>query len=98
MINLLRLLVEECTSFFICQILTLHDTPMSLQRHYRHHAVNTIRTLRALDRHLVSDEEIIEDATFGRKCRFGTMAKGEEQPDSPDTLPWNLYSVQYVTF
>ena len=33
----------------------------------RHHVVNSIWSLKALDRHVISDEEIIEDADFGGK-------------------------------
>ena len=45
--------------------LTLYDTPLSLKRNYRHHVVNSIWSLKALDNFVVSDEEIIEDANFG---------------------------------
>ncbi|XP_069837542.1 leucine-rich repeat and IQ domain-containing protein 3 isoform X2 [Dendropsophus ebraccatus] len=41
--------------------LTLYDTPLSLQKSYRHIAVNSIWSLKALDHFVVSDEEIIED-------------------------------------
>lgn len=46
-------------------ILTLFDTPISLKPNYRHHIVNSIWTLKALDFQVISDEEIIEDAKFG---------------------------------
>jgi hypothetical protein len=45
--------------------LTLYDTPLSLKRNYRHHVVNSIWSLKALDNYVISDEEIIEDAQFG---------------------------------
>lgn len=45
--------------------LTMYDTPLSLKRNYRHHVVNSIWTLKALDNYVISDEEIIEDAIFG---------------------------------
>ncbi|KAK3088682.1 hypothetical protein FSP39_022332 [Pinctada imbricata] len=51
--------------------LTLYDTPLSLKRNYRHHVANSIWSLKALDHHVISDEEIIEDATFGGS--FGTL-------------------------
>lgn len=44
--------------------LTLNDTPLSLKRNYRHHVVNSIWALKALDNFVISDEEIIEDAEF----------------------------------
>ncbi|XP_075038010.1 leucine-rich repeat and IQ domain-containing protein 3 [Mixophyes fleayi] len=40
--------------------LTLYDTPLSLQKNYRHIVVNSIWSLKALDNFVVSDEEIIE--------------------------------------
>ncbi|CAC5373033.1 Leucine-rich repeat and IQ domain-containing protein 3 [Mytilus coruscus] len=45
--------------------LTLYDTPLGLKRNYRHHVVNSIWSLKALDHYVISDEEIIEDAIFG---------------------------------
>lgn len=48
-------------------VLTLFDTPLSLKKNYRHHVVNSIWTLKALDMYVISDEEIIEDASFGGK-------------------------------
>ncbi len=38
-------------------VLTMYDTPISLERFYRHRAVNAIRTLLILDRHVIADEE-----------------------------------------
>lgn len=45
--------------------LTMFDTPLCLKRNYRHHVVNSIWSLKALDHFVISDEEIIEDAMFG---------------------------------
>ncbi|XP_059504175.1 leucine-rich repeat and IQ domain-containing protein 3-like isoform X2 [Stegostoma tigrinum] len=42
-------------------VLTLFDTPVSLFPKYRHHVVNSILSLKALDHFVISDEEIIED-------------------------------------
>ena len=58
--NLHHLSACECLT-----VLTLYDTPLSLKRNYRHHVVNSIWTLQALDSMVISDEEIIEDAVFG---------------------------------
>ncbi len=55
------------------EILTLYDTPLSLKENYRHHAVNSVFTLKALDKHVVSDEEIIEEAAFNN--RFSALHK-----------------------
>ena len=41
--------------------LTIYDTPLSLIDKYRHHVVNTLIVLKALDHYIVADEEIIED-------------------------------------
>lgn len=46
-------------------ILTLNDTPLSLKPNYRHHLVNSLWTLKSLDNYVISDEEIIEDSSFG---------------------------------
>ena len=60
----------------LCQsleILTLYDTPISLKENFRHHAVNSIFTLKALDKYVISDEEIIEEANFSN--RFSAFSK-----------------------
>ncbi|XP_041368194.1 uncharacterized protein LOC121382712 [Gigantopelta aegis] len=44
--------------------LTLYDTPLSIRKNYRHHVVNSVWSLKALDSYVISDEEIIEDALF----------------------------------
>ena len=46
-------------------VLTLYNTPLSLKPNYRHHVVNSLWSLKALDNYVVSDEEVIEDAIFG---------------------------------
>ena len=46
-------------------ILTLYDTPLSLRPNYRHHVVNSLWPLKCLDNYVISDEEIIEDSSFG---------------------------------
>lgn len=40
--------------------LTLHNTPLSLRENYRHCMVNSLWSLKALDKYCISDEEIIE--------------------------------------
>nr|DBA17843.1 TPA: hypothetical protein GDO54_016158 [Pyxicephalus adspersus] len=44
--------------------LTLYDTPISVQKNYRHIVVNSLWSLKALDHFVISDEEIIEDWTL----------------------------------
>ena len=70
-------------------VLTIYDTPLSLKRNYRHHVVNTIWSLKALDHHVISDEEIIEDAIFTR--RFATMAPSFQLDLCPATEVSSLY-------
>ncbi|KAM9475734.1 uncharacterized protein lrriq3 isoform 1-T1 [Clarias gariepinus] len=41
--------------------LTLYETPLSRRRNYRHWVINSIFSLKALDHHIISDEEIIEN-------------------------------------
>lgn len=54
----------ELTGAPTIQVLTMFDTPVSLTKHYRHHAVNSIWSLKCLDQLVISDEEVIEDAKF----------------------------------
>ncbi|XP_035377829.1 leucine-rich repeat and IQ domain-containing protein 3 isoform X2 [Electrophorus electricus] len=49
--------------------LTLYDTPLSLKVSYRHCVINSIWTLKALDNHVISDEEIMEDWHLPSKFR-----------------------------
>lgn len=59
--------LETLQNLTVCRcltILTLYDTPLYLRKNYRHYVVNSIWTLKALDHHVISDEEIIEDAFF----------------------------------
>lgn len=60
--NLRRLSASSSLEF-----LTLFDTPLSLKKNYRHHVVNIIFSLKALDNYIISDEEIIEDAYFNNR-------------------------------
>ena len=59
-------------------ILTLYNTPLCLKPNYRHHVVNSLWSLKALDNYIISDEEIIEDATFGG--RYSSMGKSFNLP------------------
>ena len=45
-------------------VLSLWDNPIALRDKYRHYIVNSLWSLKILDKHFVSDEEIIEDANF----------------------------------
>ncbi|KAG9470662.1 hypothetical protein GDO78_017050 [Eleutherodactylus coqui] len=61
--------VESLSSSPTLTGLTLYDTPLSLQKSYRHIVVNSIWSLKALDNFVVSDEEIIEDWTLQGKFK-----------------------------
>ncbi|XP_036112677.1 leucine-rich repeat and IQ domain-containing protein 3 [Molossus molossus] len=49
--------------------LTMFDCPVSLKKGYRHVLVNSIRTLKALDHHVISDEEIIQNCHFPERFK-----------------------------
>jgi hypothetical protein len=61
---------RSCHRHGLFQALTLHDTPLSLARGYRHHVVNLIWSLRGLDHHVISDSEVIEGANFQGRWPF----------------------------
>ncbi|XP_006831153.1 PREDICTED: leucine-rich repeat and IQ domain-containing protein 3 [Chrysochloris asiatica] len=49
--------------------LTMFDCPVSLKKGYRHVLVNSIWSLKALDHHVVSDEEIIQNWQLPERFR-----------------------------
>lgn len=49
--------------------ITLFSNPVCLIPGYRHFLVNSIPTLLALDHFIITDEERIEDASFGYRFR-----------------------------
>ena len=49
--------------------ITLFSNPVCTVPGYRHFLVNSCRTLLALDHYIVTDEERIEDASFGYRYR-----------------------------
>lgn len=49
--------------------LTLYSNPVCTVPGYRHYMVNSLQTLLALDNHVITDEERIEDASFGYRYR-----------------------------
>jgi len=53
--------------------LTLYNCPIYKRNGYRHHTVNTIWSLKALDHYVLSDEEIIEGADF-HNTRFESQS------------------------
>jgi hypothetical protein len=49
--------------------ITLFSNPVCNVAGYRHFMVNSIPALKALDYHVITDEERIEDASFGYRFR-----------------------------
>lgn len=82
--------------------LTLYDTPLSLKPNYRHHTVNSIWTLKALDLHVISDEEIIEDAQFSGRFQahhpslFVDLCPKEKVTHKDRTLALELQVVKNI--
>lgn len=54
--------------------LTLYNCPIYKRSGYRHHTVNTMWSIKALDHYILSDEEIIEGVTFG-KSKYHAFSK-----------------------
>jgi len=82
--------VRRVSACPVLEILTLHDTPLSLKKNNRHHVINTIYTLKALDHFVVSDEEIIEDAKYNNKFSGRSQAFRINMHLKP--TPGNTYS------
>lgn len=56
-------------SYRSVSLLRIIETRFTLISCCRHHIVNSIWTLKALDRHVIADDEIIEDASFSTRFR-----------------------------
>lgn len=50
-------------------VLTLYNTPFSLLPGYRHNVINSILSLKALDRYVISDEEVVENLRLEGKFK-----------------------------
>lgn len=64
--------------------ITLFENPLAKHPSYRHYCVNSLLALKALDLHVVSDEELIEGAVFpeslATKCPAGALPIFEPPP------------------
>jgi hypothetical protein len=49
--------------------ITLFSNPVCVTPGYRHYLVNSVPSLLSLDTHVITDEERIEDASFGYRFR-----------------------------
>ena len=69
--------------------LKAYDNPLAKHPSYRHYCVNSLISLRALDLHVVSDEELIEGATFPPSLRTKCPAASLPifAPPPPQHLP-----------
>lgn len=64
-------------------VLTMFDSPLALRPFYRHHVVNTVWSLKAFDYFVISDEEIIDGASFGG--RFAARSSYFKISPCPET-------------
>ncbi|XP_078075165.1 leucine-rich repeat and IQ domain-containing protein 3-like [Mustelus asterias] len=71
-------------------VLTLFDTPVSLVSQYRHHIVNGIWSLKALDNFVIADEEIIEDCWNRKKFKALSPYFRLHVPVPPQTSTWQI--------
>ncbi|CAF5213521.1 unnamed protein product, partial [Rotaria magnacalcarata] len=56
--------VKSLANTPVLEILTLYDSPLSIKKNYRHHVVNSVWSLKALDTYIIADDEIIEKTHF----------------------------------
>ena len=64
---------------------TFFDNPLATHQNYRHFLVNSIFSLRALDMHVISDEELIEGAKF--PAAFATLSEAANPNTNPKPSP-----------
>jgi len=79
---------------------TLFDNPLATHPNYRHFLVNSLFSLRALDLHVISDEELIEGAQF--PTNFAALSEAallpvfehrEGQPPAGSRQPPDQYAI-----
>jgi Leucine-rich repeat (LRR) protein len=61
--------IQSLTSLPSIMHLTLYSNSVCTVPGYRHFMVNSVKSLLALDNHVITDEERIEDASFGYRFR-----------------------------
>jgi len=61
--------IQSLTALPIAMHVTLYSNPVCQVPGYRYYLVNSIPSLLALDNHIITDEERIEDASFGYRYR-----------------------------
>ncbi|XP_014399835.1 PREDICTED: leucine-rich repeat and IQ domain-containing protein 3 [Myotis brandtii] len=86
--------------------LTLFDCPVSLKKGYRHVLVNTILPLKALDHHVISDEEIIQNfhlperfKTYNHRLFFNfcpPLKKGSTYEDETNNINFVISKINEI--
>ncbi|XP_016000543.2 leucine-rich repeat and IQ domain-containing protein 3 isoform X2 [Rousettus aegyptiacus] len=84
--------------------LTMFDCPVSLKKGYRHVLVNSIWTLKALDHHVISDEEIIQNwhlperfKTYNHRLFFNFCPALKKNLHSPVDLENSSEQRKYIS-
>ncbi|XP_037682843.1 leucine-rich repeat and IQ domain-containing protein 3 [Choloepus didactylus] len=86
--------------------LTMFDCPVSLKKGYRHVLVNSIWSLKALDHHVISDEEIIQNwhlperfRTYNHRLFFNicpALRKGSTYEDELDNVKYIISNINEI--
>ncbi|XP_012872291.1 PREDICTED: leucine-rich repeat and IQ domain-containing protein 3 [Dipodomys ordii] len=86
--------------------LTMFDCPVSLKQGYRHVLVNSIWALKALDHHVISDEEIIQNwhlperfKTFNHRLFFNfcpALKKGSSYEDEINNIKFIISRINTI--
>uniref|UniRef100_I3NC57 Leucine rich repeats and IQ motif containing 3 n=1 Tax=Ictidomys tridecemlineatus TaxID=43179 RepID=I3NC57_ICTTR len=86
--------------------LTLFDCPVSLKKGYRHVLVNSIWPLKALDHHVISDEEIIQNwqlperfKAYNQRLFFNfctALKKGTTYEDELNNIKYVISSINKI--
>ncbi|XP_036996983.2 leucine-rich repeat and IQ domain-containing protein 3 [Artibeus jamaicensis] len=86
--------------------LTMFDCPVSLNKAYRQTLVNSVRSLKALDRHVISDEEIIQTwhlperfKTYNQRLFFNfcpALKKGSTYMDEINNIKYIISKINKI--
>ncbi|XP_057552898.1 leucine-rich repeat and IQ domain-containing protein 3 [Hippopotamus amphibius kiboko] len=86
--------------------LTMFDCPVSLKKGYRHVLVNSVWPLKALDHHVISDEEIIQNwhlperfKTYNHRLFFNfcpALKKGSTYEDEIDNVNYIISKINEI--
>uniref|UniRef100_A0A8C3W6K9 Leucine rich repeats and IQ motif containing 3 n=1 Tax=Catagonus wagneri TaxID=51154 RepID=A0A8C3W6K9_9CETA len=86
--------------------LTMFDCPVSLKKGYRHVLVNSIWPLKALDHHVISDEEIIQNwrlperfKAYNHRLFFNfcpSLRKGSTYEDEIDNIKYIISKINEI--